>query len=920
MKDLPYISANALLSTADDALVYVLQPAISPSIPTQLLVFNSSTTLRSPSLPFRALTNQLPFIEDYSGTSYVPAIDSEGRIYVYSGKCDGGASKSKLWLYEPSQDDLDANGEWSMVDVSTQGGGNAGLDGANYLAAGVAFANPDMTADMYIFGGMCPNSTGTTAENWTDSAAYSNSMLTLKPDESTGTGIYSLSISASRGPPIPEAGFTMTPLLPSFTHFDGGDDKRRRAQEYVLLGGHTQAAFINMSQAALFSLPEQTWSFLQIDMPDEQPTTELTTRDVPSIEPRSGHTAVLTADGKRIIMYGGWVGDIDTPAYPQLVTLELGEDYGGDGDWRWSIPDQKGSGPGTFAGVYGHGAVMLPGDVMMIIGGYTIPASKRSKWKRAAADQNAEAYFFNTTSSTWISEYTNPNLESKHSSSATPNSGSINASKRAGLGAGLVFGVLAILAIAVFYFWYARRLKRKREAREDDLRDLGSGGHQSHWSGPASDGQNGEMIVRELRDAYPWNNDHVVVRHNEPMSDTPRAQRTGLLFEIPSPTRGLRRSLHSRGAYQPAPRYEDGRQNVTYSNIHPIDERDEYEDEVTDRPEYHVLRSAPVLDPFQDTGDGSRSPSPQSPAREREVEIQKWVNDWAAADARMQHQAGRLSPDKTDRTSSTLSEQSVRSTWSGPSVGSFGRSLSQRSAALFSHAYPSTNPTTTASLANGLHSAAPLSNETTTSHGRSQSLTGHPRRKTTSDVMDNGANSIRQLQQESEALLGGYTDAGPSSPTRTHSRARGWVGSVRRAFGTDRSASTSPVHGGSSTSSSPTKLHHDTGIPRRAVSAGAALWQRKQGAKDWDAEGSGTDRGRLDSSGMNDEEGEWDVESAVENRVVQVMFTVPKEKLRVVNGAPEGDGDSVLSTEIRESEGGRDEKGKGKEKQRSMDD
>ncbi|KAL8967535.1 MAG: hypothetical protein Q9183_002873, partial [Haloplaca sp. 2 TL-2023] len=843
MNDLPYLPVNALLSTADDELVYVLQPPVSPSIPAQLLVFNSAATLRSPSLPFRTVTNQLSFTKNHLRTSYIPAIDSEGRIYVFSGRCDGGASKSELWLYDPSQDDLNTNGEWSMVNVSARGDGNTGLDGANYLAAGVAFANPDTTADMYVFGGMCPNSTSATAENWTHLAAYSNSMLTLKPDKSAGTGNYSLSISASRGPPIPEAGFTMTPLLPSFTHSDGGDDKRRQAQNYVLLGGHTQAAFINMSQVALFSLPEQTWSFLQIDMPDEQPTTDLTAREVPSIEPRSGHTAVLTADGKKIVMYGGWVGDVHTPAYPQLVTLELGEDYGGDGDWRWSVPDQMGNGPGTLAGIYGHGAVMLPGDVMMIIGGYMIPASKRSKWRRAATGQNTDAYFFNTTSNTWISEYTNPNLESKHSSSPTPSSDSTNASKRAGLGAGLVFGVLAVLAIAIFYFWYARRLKRKREAREDDLRDLGSGGHHSNWSGAASNGQSGETVVRELRDAYPWNNDHLVARHSESMREAPRAQRTGLLFEIPSPTRGLRRSLHSRGAYQPAPRYEDGRQNMTYSNIHPIDERDEYEDEVTDRPQYHVLRSAPVLDPFQDTGDGSRSPSPQSPAREREMEIQKWVNDWAAADARMQHQAGRLSPDKTDRTSSTLSEQSMRSTWSGPSVGSFGRSLSQRSAALFSHAYPSTNPTTAASLANVLPNAAQLPGETTQSHGRSQSLTGHPRRKTTSDIMDTGATSIRQLQQESEALLGGYTDAGPSSPTRTQNRARGWMGSMRRAFGTDRSASTSPVHGSSSTSSSPTKLQHDTGIPRRAVSAGAALWQKKQGAKDWDAEGSGIERG-----------------------------------------------------------------------------
>jgi hypothetical protein len=36
------------------------------------------------------------------------------------------------------------------------------------------------------------------------------------------------------------------------------------------------------------------------------------------------------------------------------------------------------------------------------------------------------------------------------------------------------------------------------------------------------------------------------------------------------------------------------------------------------------------------------------------------------------------------------------------------------------------------------------------------------------------------------------------------------------------------------------------------------------------------------------------VEAAVERRLVQVMFTVPKEKLRVVNATPgEGDGMSI---------------------------
>lgn len=70
------------------------------------------------------------------------------------------------------------------------------------------------------------------------------------------------------------------------------------------------------------------------------------------------------------------------------------------------------------------------------------------------------------------------------------------------------------------------------------------------------------------------------------------------------------------------------------------------------------------------------------------------------------------------------------------------------------------------------------------------------------------------------------------------------------------------------------------------------LWRRRQGARDWDVEGRGG--GVLDGGGNHEEHGgdgedgrgeeEWDVEAAVERRVVQVMFTVPKEKLRVVNG------------------------------------
>ncbi|KAI4282952.1 MAG: hypothetical protein L6R38_002519 [Xanthoria sp. 2 TBL-2021] len=919
--NLPYKPFKALLSPQEDSLVYILRPPSSDSTSSQLLLLNTTETIHSSALPFVTVTSQLPFLEDGTDVDYISAMDGTGTIHAYAGSCSGGVDNSDLWQFRPSGSSISTGGEWTKIHVSRASTGKTELEGANKLAAGVAFSPSNTAAAMYVFGGMCPNATVATNEDWTQTARYSNSMLALEPDVSSNTENYSLTVSSSRGPPIPEAGFTMTPLLPSFTRTDVADGSQQMAQNYVLLGGHTQAAFINMSQVALFSLPEQSWTFLPVDSPIEEPATELTIRNGHVIEPRSGHTAVLSADGKSIVVYGGWVGDIGTAAHPQLAILRLGEGYGGEVNWKWALSEQTGAGIGPDAGLYGHGAVMLPGNVMMIVGGYSIPDTGNPRYKRADIRQNNNNYFFNTTSSTWIDQYTHPRAGPGGSTTAKPTSQSITAAKRAGLGAGLVFGVLALLAIVVLYFWYTRRLRRKKDTHEEDLRNIGSGGQRAHSSVLLQNARPSEMTMHEPGDAYPWG---VKASTGQAMIGTPRAQRTGLLFEIPSPTRGLRRSLHSRGVYQPAPRYDDGRAGGTSGDIHPIDERDEYEEVATIRPsssgggltqrgDYHILESAPVLDPFQDPSEQYRTSSPPSPAWEREREVQKWVNDWAAADARMHQQAGRLSPDKTDRTSSTLSEQSMRSTWSGHSIGSFSRSLSQRSAALFSHAYNSTNATTAPSPANDLQNATQSKMMANSRHRRSQSLTLDSQRATAPNTMMPRAGSFRQLQQESEVLLGGCADAGSSSPTRGHGRARGWMGSMRRAFGVDSSGSTSPELLASSASSSPTKLHPEARRPRRAASAGAALWQRRQGAKDWDVGDAGGDKrtNTIDGPGTNDEE--WDVESAIERRVVQVMFTVPREKLRVVNGAPEGDGESVLSNEVKDAEMAAEGKGKEKE-------
>ena len=934
----PYNPTRILSSPTADDTIYIFQPATSGSPSSQLLALNTTSTLDATNLPCSTLSPTLPFL-DGPQSAYSPTIDHDGNILVYAGNCSDTAEGSTFWQFTPTSESSKLNGTWKEIDLSIGGvSGDDVLDGANYLAAALAFSSTiNATSEMYVFGGMCPNSTSSTADDWTEAAYYSNSMLTIQP-ESSPASTYDLGITLSRGPPIAEAGFTITPLMPTFFNSGNNTSTQSQNQNFVLLGGHTQSAFINMSQVALFSMPEQSWSFLPIDSPAEAPTTDLAARDSTVIDPRSGHTAILTSDGKSIIVFGGWVGDVTNLADPQLAVLELGQGYGGSGDWQWSIPSQTGPGLTDGTGIYGHGATMLPGDVMMIVGGYQILASSGSKRKRADPSASPSAYFFNTTSSTWITDYNHPTITTAHGSSNNAAPDSNAASKKAGLGAGLTLGILAIVIIVVVHFWYSRRLKRRRDAREDELRRFAANANGiqlfNNGSSPTS-GRPREMTTVD------WAEDDQTSRDPQSRSlgpgryidgfgrSEPNAERTGLLFEIPSPTRGLRRSLYSRGTYQPAPRYEDGRQTPGFSTIHPIDERDEYDEgpidetqsthnEMMQKDGYNVLSNVPNLDPFQDPVSGSRTPSPQSP-QDREHEIRNWVSDWTVANAMMHSQVGRLSPEKNDRTSSTLSDQSSRSGLSSHSiqnpVGNMSRSLSQRSATLFSTtAHRSTNDTTPSE---NLQSP---SKRYSPEHRRSRSLTLDPNLQRTGSF-DNFATAgptFPKLQSEGEALLGEYPVLGGPSPIRSHSRAKGWMGSVRRAFsGLDRSASTSPENN-TSNSSSPTKRNFtEGGLPRRAASTGAMLWQKRQGARDWDVEGAEQEKGKRGGDDQDGNEEEWDVESAVEKRVVQVMFTVPKEKLRVVNRGPDGDGESTFSAEIKEASDAVEdgEKGKGKEKE-----
>ena len=934
MATFPYIPTRILGPVNQSALYFLFQPSAASDQGSELLALNASKNFNGSNLPTASLSSALPFLSNLSNEAYTPAIDEQGNILVYAGSCNVSDGASTLWKYETSSVTSHEDGSWAQLalddDTST---GKIKLKDANYLASGIAFsATNNATSELYIFGGMCPDQAESDSTEWTRSADYSNDMLTFQPQAPTAKSEFLRGLSPSRGPPIAEAGYSITGLQPTSSQSSNGNATQQQNQNFVLLGGHTKSAFINMSQVALFSLPEQSWSFLPVEQPSTSPKTDLAARAATIVDPRSGHTAVLTSDGQRVIVFGGWVGDVNTAADPQLAVLELGDGYGGEGSWQWSIPDQSGAGPVDSGGIYGHGAVMLPGNVMMITGGYTVSGPTNRKSKRAGPSANEKNYFFNATSSTWTTSYSPPSNAPSHSKAPNPDTREVTESKRAGLGAGLTFGILALVALVIVYFWYSRRLKRRRDDHERELRNLGSDVHSAHLP-PFGTGINSQEMAS--RDAYSTTRNHGERPGGRVSSDID-AERTGLLFEIPSPTRGLRRSLHSRGAYQPAPRYDDGRLVRGSNNIHPIDERDEYDEDMTERGtsvkpdsrqhrDNDILRSAPTLDPFRDP-DASRTPSPQSPARERQLEVQNWVSDWAAADALMHHRHGRLSPDKTDRTSSTLSDQSAHSAVSAQSwqysAGTMSRSMSQRSTALVT-ARPFSPPLDVngQSQASNFQHTHSMTRKPGSSNRRAQSLTlsSNPRPTNTSDSYATATTPSSLLQCEGEALLGAYPGHEAAPPIRMQNRARGWMGSVRRVFtGVDRS--TSPPPDNPSTSSSPIKYHHtEAGVPRRAASAGAMLWQKRQGAKDWDVEGTSGRRKDGEANGQETADEEWDIESAVERRVVQVMFTVPKEKLRVVNRGPDGDGVSMVSREGSVQETEKQKKEKGKERAKEED-
>ncbi|KAK3082333.1 hypothetical protein LTS18_004245 [Coniosporium uncinatum] len=800
---LPYNPTRIYTASTNDRLAYVLRPTSQSQY--RLSTLDLTRTIGLTNLRYDTIYDSLPFLNDET-VSVISVPETDGNLTVYTGNCTLGSGSAQIWRFTPESDGI-GNGTWTQQSIGKDNAEKK-LDGPNYLATGVSFSsNPNATSDaenLYVFGGMCPDANAT-QDTWMTAADYSNLMLILDPMSSDK---YDLGVTSSRGPPIAEAGSSLTPLAPSYSK--SGDGTQSQTQNFVLLGGHTQGAFINMSQVAVFSLPQETWTFLPVEQPSNTPA-KLTTRNVVNgnvimnVDPRSGHSAVLSSDGQSIIMFGGWIGDVNTPADPQLAILHLGDGYGGDGSWRWTVPSAGGAGaPRSGTGVYGHGATMLPGDVMMVVGGYTMNSA--SDKRRATQNVNEQAFFFNVSSNTWLTEYTAPPLP------AEPSKGPLSTTGRqAGLGVGIAIAVAVIIALAIFYCWYTRRLEKKREQRELELRNPAMTG-SPFGDEYASGGIDGSSGMTAYNSQYGANSSQ---GQGWRSASGHEAERTGLLVEIPSPTRGLRRGGWARGGPHNAPRYDNGRMSRGSGNIHVIAEDEEEQSSGEDFSEKVPNRHS---DPFTDPaplrshpadGTTGRPPSWQQPQHHRSPEDEAWLREWEKTADEMIYSGssghnqssnssggGRKSPTKSDRTASTLSDASHYSHLSNTetAVGSLTRALSVRSGQLLNAVgipnlfapAPSQSPTRDKRYNPHFGSSAVPAHEMADAR-RSRSLTNsihRPDTGSTTEKADDASfhsaqTSFSRLQAEGEALLGGPPGGRQEAP--------------RQAFYTPTSGPSSPV-------------------------------------------------------------------------------------------------------------------------------
>ncbi|KAJ5834373.1 hypothetical protein N7447_000399 [Penicillium robsamsonii] len=914
-----YTPSSIFLSPQHNgSLAYILRPSSTGE--TEFVSLNLSSSIDVENVSYQTLLKSSPFHDSDVNSSFIPAINDQGLITVYSGNCHKASDNPVLWQFHPNSKSLVGNGTWDGLPVITSDANTA----PNYLAAGFTYSSSrrENESSMYAFGGMCPFA-NSTEETWISAANYSRSTVVVGPSPYYNTK-YTAATTGKRAPPIAEAGMAVVPLQPTYSAGSTG-----KQQDFLFIGGHTRQAFLNMSQLAIFSLPQQSWSFVSA-ISDSTPKTELTVRDTVSVEPRSGHTAVLSEDGNKVFVFGGWVGDVTVPAKPQFAVLDLAEGFGGTSEWIWTEPSFEGLGIAEGAGIFGHGAAMLPGGVMMISGGYNIPKSS-SKRASATAQSNSRVYLYNVTSRNWVTSYSNPAASPSNTSSG---SRKLSSSQKAGLGVGLGIGCPAAMAI-VLCGWNYHRKRRVKSKRDSQLRELALGAERSHfWDRDcptqASSIRSSGMSERRDGPMYPWlANRTQTTQPDWKDQGEVTAERTGLLMDPTSPSKNNRPPVVPSVNNKPfSYRNSEYRRSDATGDIHPIDEREE--DEAMFRE--HLMATIPPgtrptvkmaesEDPFSDT--------PYATPRSTVFGVglgpfYSRRKDIGSMDVE--------SPTKSERTATNLSDNSAFSFASSQPISK----VNQARAILVDR------PT---SWGSGRQSLEYLAVGSTQSDPDGVA----PSEKSVSaDSYSTAQTNLSHRQSENESLLFDALDSttAPSSPSKlpreSKPRASDWVmNTMRRALTMSRRSPDSQLYSSASTTST---AHRASGIdrsstilgsgqrssavpstPRRAVSASAELFRRKQGAKDWNAHKRVSDdvfntaRSTRDDlfvgapgylgneTGFGDDEEDvhdWDLEGAAEGLRVQTTFTVPREKLRVVN-ATAGDIDNMSERSVSWGTGNR---------------
>ncbi|KAK1752138.1 hypothetical protein QBC47DRAFT_306091 [Echria macrotheca] len=941
---LPYMPTTILLSkngisTAEGNTAYIFSPN---SASVDLLAVNVSSKLSAASLKPETLASNLPFLASHKNVAFTPTAFDNGTLAVFAGDCSVATSAS-LWTWSGGN-----TKSWSRHGTAPSKNWDYGQGGPYFLGGGLSFSAqlaPEISDPIvYIYGGMCPFSNAT-ASSSQSMATYSNRMLKIAPPRSSTDASYSVSYATSTGPPIAEAGFTFTELTPSLSNRSGIITQQT---SHVLLGGHTQGAFINMSTAAIWSLPEETWNFVSIAAPAPVGKTDLLAKDTstPNIDARSGHTAVLSEDGTSLAILGGWVGDLTQPAEPQLAIIKIGAAYG---DWQWSVPAAQPSG----RGIYGHGAVLLPGNVMMVYGGYEISSKSR---RRATSPTKM---FFNMTSLSWTDEYVNPNIAQHGSVTPSPSSptsgtgstggaggsftqsaeqssgGGSTSNNQLGLGLGLGLGIPLLAIIAGIVVCIYRRRARRRAQRDEAIRGLAQGmGGPLHHEMMENRGDDGifPWDADSARDWYTGGHDPYIQGRRSLGYETLRGggnTRSGPLYMPPPMASSSGRPRAARGLYQPSTSL-DGRGTYDFTplripmknEIHPIYEDDEEEEDgdlgvhspsrmVPDEEDPFATPTNPntptggYFPPAAASSGSDRSASPEQKSRQ-DAEVQGWVSDVDAADAVL---TAKISRHGSTTTTPPRFANNPSPLLPPPAAGRLSphRRNSSRSGAVGA-AIDAEEGRTGSNLSDKSAFSFVAGAERVTTGTRPQSSPGRPATgksgsSTSAGSFSTAKSTFAALQAEGPSLLlhGGFsgdTDAEeameqdyinvPGSPSKSKPR-RSWLGNLKRVF----SGGTPSDGGGSSggREDSPTResLLDNSDYEPRLVGMGPngmLLTRRKQGRAAWDAVGDG-DR---------EKDEEWDVERAVEQRLVQVMFTVPKERLRVVNAEIEKEEEAVIVT------------------------